>query len=595
MPSRFRMIDDHRQPVAAFSHFLLLSGLLSVCGVIGWPSLLLAAVPTTPEQVGEEGLRRQEERVREQQMLLQPEFDVLQPDREAISFATLPEESPCFVIHDLVLLSEDKDDFAWLRRLVRSYLPHCVGVEGLRRIASRLDARLIERGYVTSRVSLPEQNLSEGILQVQLHVGRVAELRAYKLTERGRRLEDRWLSWRGAFPLGQGEIFNLRDLEQGIEQMNRVPSQTVTAKLRPGIGPDTSVVVIERHASGWRDRLRGGLVLDNSGSAPLGRTQLSAHLAWDNPLGYNDMLNLSFNTNVEQRTADNHSESRGIIYSVPWGYNTFTLSRNDNDYAQIVQGTTARFLSSGNSETEALQWHRTLWRTASLKLGAYASLSTRRARSYLDDVELLVQRRRTTHFELGVTHKQLLRSASIEFELGYRRGVPWRAAQEDLPSATEGGLTLRPRILRWSAQFDRSLQLWRRAMQYSLSVRGQYTDDTTLSIDQFSIGNRYSVRGFDGDAVLLAERGFAVRNDALIPVRLIKAWHTHVLVGVDFGWVGGRSGALLPGDTLAGLAAGLRGGVKSLQFDLILATPLYSPDAFESRRWNPYVSVSYGF
>ncbi len=213
----------------------------------------------------------------------------------------------------------------------------------------------------------------------------------------------------------------------------------------------------------------------------------------------------------------------------------------------------------------------------------------------MNDVELTVQRRRTTHFELGVTYKHLWRGASGEFELGYRRGVPWRGAQEDLPSAAEGGLTLRPHIWTLSAQFDRSLQWWEWPMRYSLAVRAQYTDDTTLSIDHFSIGNRYSVRGFDGDSVLLAERGVTVRNEVQAPIRLIQRWNTHGLIGVDIGWVGGPSAELLAGNTLAGLAAGLRGGVKSLQFELILATPLYSPDAFQSRRWNPYVSLSYGF
>ncbi len=259
MPSPTCIRASPTRPIATLIHTVFISGLLYACGGIVTSNISLAASHAIADGISEEGLRRQEERAREQRLRLKSEVDVLQPDGDRMFFATLPEASPCFAIHDLVLLGADKQGFDWLRRAARPYLPHCVGVEGLRRIATLLDARLINKGYVTSRVSLPEQNLSEGTVQVQLHVGRVSELRAYKLTERGRRLEDRWLSWRGAFPLGRGDIFNLRDLEQGIEQMNRVPSQTVTAKLEPGAAPDTSVVIIERHAGGWRDRLRGGL------------------------------------------------------------------------------------------------------------------------------------------------------------------------------------------------------------------------------------------------------------------------------------------------------------------------------------------------
>ena len=89
-----------------------------------------------------------------------------------------------------------------------------------------------------------------------------------------------------------------------------------------------------------------------------------------------------------------------------------------------------RAASSGDSDTAELKWQHIAVRTASAKAGLYASLSTRKAHSYLDDVELLVQRRQTTFVETGVSFRQLYAGdASLDVELGYRRGMAWFSAQ----------------------------------------------------------------------------------------------------------------------------------------------------------------------
>ncbi|SFB14102.1 hemolysin activation/secretion protein [Collimonas sp. OK607] len=55
------------------------------------------------ERDASEGLRRQEERTREQQMQLQPKADVLSPPTSTKISIDLPVESPCFVIREVTL------------------------------------------------------------------------------------------------------------------------------------------------------------------------------------------------------------------------------------------------------------------------------------------------------------------------------------------------------------------------------------------------------------------------------------------------------------------------------------------------------------
>ena len=229
------------------------------------------------------------------------------------------------------------------------------------------------------------------------------------------------------------------------------------------------------------------------------------------------------------------------------------------------------------------------------KAGLYGAVTTRRANSFLDDVELVVQRRRTTNLEVGLTYRHLFGDASLDMELAYRTGMPWRSAQEDLPGAGEGGLTLRPDIVVFSGAFGKPFTLGGMPFQYVFSLRGQATHAATLSVDQIAIGNRFSVRGFDGESVLLAESGYFIRNELSTPLKLFDGVGSAAYAGIDFGRVWGPSAAALAGDKLAGAVFGVRGQWQHLQFDLALATPLYKPEGFRTQSWNPYLSLTYAF
>lgn len=565
--------------------------LLGCLAAYGW-----AQPAPGPEAAALEGLRRQEERSREQQREIQPKADVLKPAAaRPASPDDLPVEEPCFVVRELRVEGKDWERLSWLADSAQPYLNRCLGVQGLARIAALLDKNLVERGLVTTRVSLPAQNLQQGVLRVNVHVGRVAGIRMVDVPAGP--IQPAWGTWKNAFPVSEGDIVNIRDLEQGVEQMKRLPSQSVTTQLEPGAEPDTSVLVIQRRAGTWRERLRGGITLDNSGGRSLGRAQFSGSFAVDNPLGLNDVASASISTNAEHPSRTHRSQSLGVSYSVPWGYNTFSLSASHSRFAQYVQGTTVRFLSSGSSQAGEARLHRVVWRSSSSKLGVYGAVSLRRAESFLDDVELIVQRRRTANAEAGLSFKHLLQDGWIDFDLAHRRGLGWNA-QEDLVTAAAGGATLRPRLWLLSAGYAKAFHMADRALsvQYSGTLRAQYTPDPTLSIDQMAIGGRHTVRGFDGDSVLIAENGWQLRNEWATPVRLhARLRDTALFVGVDVGKVWGPSDINLAGRKLAGVTVGVRGRLTDTRFQLSLAAPLSRPEGFRTQRVSVYASVSHAF
>jgi hemolysin activation/secretion protein len=112
-------------------------------------------------------------------------------------------------------------------------------------------------------------------------------------------------------------------------------------------------------------------------------------------------------------------------------------------------------------------------------------------------------------------------------------------------------------------------------LTYSAAFRAQNTN-TALYPDQwFSIGNRWTVRGFDGESALSAEKGFFLRNEIGFPI-LDTAQSAYV--GLDFGEVYGYNAVALPGSKLAGLVTGLRGSMaQRMIYEVFAGFSLYKP------------------
>lgn len=102
----------------------------------------------------------------------------------------------------------------------------------------------------------------------------------------------------------------------------------------------------------------------------------------------------------------------------------------------------------------------------------------------------------------------------------------------------------------------------------------------------------YSVRGFDGENVLAADRGWLLRNEL--------GWRPfdnsqEVYIGVDYGEVAGRDSAYLLGTHLGGAAFGLRGSWRWLAYDVFASTYWDKPAGFITQRTTTGFNISIGF
>ena len=140
----------------------------------------------------------------------------------------------------------------------------------------------------------------------------------------------------------------------------------------------------------------------------------------------------------------------------------------------------------------------------------------RKSDNYIDDTEIEVQRRRTGGWELGLNHREYLGASTLDMNLAYRRGT---GAFRAMPAPEEdfGEGTSRMQVITADAQWLIPFQLGAQRPLYRQLAR-QWNRTPLAPQDRFSIGGRYTVRGFDGELTLMGERGWVLRNEIGLPV-----------------------------------------------------------------------------
>ncbi|MBR8210625.1 ShlB/FhaC/HecB family hemolysin secretion/activation protein [Burkholderia cenocepacia] len=506
----------------------------------------------------------------------------------AETYPQLPSEQPCFRIDRFALDVPDSladtaksagasglpmDRFAFAREWLAHYAGQCVGKQGVDMIVKGLSREILARGYITTRVLLPEQDLKTGTLKLALIPGVIRHVRFADEKLRG--------TWKTAFPTGDGEVLNLRDLEQGLEQMKRVTSQDVSMQIVPADQPGESDVVLDvKRGKPWTVVAS----IDNSGTRATGRLQGNLSIGIDNPLGLNDVFNVGVSQDLEFGDKRLGSHGWNGFYSIPWGYWTATIAAYTNTYYQQIAGVNQTFVASGNSKTLDFKLARVLLRSQNDVFGGYVRLSRRFGESFIEDTEITQQRRNNTVIEFGLTDRYYFDGAQFDGTLAYRQGVGGLGARDDILAA-DGGPTYRYRMAVLDANLSVPFVIAKQSFRYVTSVHGQYTGNTLYYIDDLTIGSRYTVRGFDGETMLAAARGLYWRNELQMP---IGQTGQAIYAGLDYGRVWGPQPVVLVGTQLAGAVIGVKGSVATrfggYGYDLFTGTPVYKPSGFPTAR-----------
>ena len=543
----------------------------------------------TDQQAPAQELLRQQEReraLREQQETT-PDVRLSRPVQAAPD--RLPaNETPCFPIHSIRLDGDDASAFQWaLQAADRSDDPatgHCVGTGGINVVMRRVQNAIVARGYVTTRVLAKPQDLHTGVLTLTVVPGRIRAIRFAP------GIDARAVSWRDALPSRPGDLLNLRDIEQALENLKRVPTVVADIQIAPAEGNDvqpgeSDLVIVWKQSA----PARVAVSLDDSGSEATGKLQATVTLSLDNLLTRNDL----FYVNLGQAVFDGGgrgTRSDTFHYDVPYGNWLLAADAGGYTYHQTVAGYATNYVYGGTSDNADVKLSRLLYRNATIKAGGYVRAWERDSNNFIDDTEVLVQRRRQGGWEAGLTYKQFLGAATLDADVAYRRGTGAFGALHAPEELFNEG-TSRPQIITADAQLTLPFQLGDQYFRYIGSWRAQWSQTPLVPQDCFAIGGRYTVRGFDGELSLTGDHGWLIRNDLGWTV----GGGQELYLGADVGHVGGAVTQQELGQTLAGAVIGLRGGWHGLTWDAFVGVPIAKPMGFQTYSPTTGFSLSWSY
>ncbi|EKG36304.1 Hemolysin activator protein precursor [Pseudomonas syringae pv. avellanae str. ISPaVe013] len=552
---------------------------------------LLASTVAHAAGPEEELLRQQDrERALRDQLETRPDVRLQSPTLDEGGSRLPAKETPCFAIEDIRLIGEASEQFQWALKAANpkddSAVGRCLGGAGINMTMKRMQNAIIEAGYVTTRVLAEAQDLNSGVLVLTIVPGRIREIRFAEGTSRRANL------W-NAMPANPGDLLNLRDIEQALENFKRVPTAEADIQITPARAADAkpgeSDVVIK-----WSQQFpaRVSLSLDNSGSKTTGKYQGNVSLSLDNLLSLNDLFYASLNHDLGGGESGRRgSDGNTFHYSLPFGYWQLAFTTSEYNYEQSVAGTTQTYQYRGESRNNDLRLSRLLYRDAVRKTTAWGGLWTRSSENFIDDTEIGNQDRRMAGWQFGLDHREFIGASILDLGVAYRRGTGAHDSLE-APEDALGAGTSRSQIITADAQLQVPFALSDQRLRYIGSWRSQWNRTPLVPQDRFSIGGRYSVRGFDGENILSADRGWTLRNELGLA---LGQTGQELYTGIDYGEVSGQASEFLIGKRLAGAVIGVRGGYKGLSYDWSVGTPLKKPDGFETANVTTAFTVIWSF
>ncbi|MDG6400612.1 ShlB/FhaC/HecB family hemolysin secretion/activation protein [Pseudomonas quasicaspiana] len=460
------------------------------------PAYVLAATPGEQDLIRD----RQDRLLEEQRRRLDDLKDL--PGKQSVPVAaSTAEEGRCFTIQRIELKGADSLSAADRNRLLEPYLGRCLGVAQLNELLKVITNHYIDRGLVTTRAYLTQQDLSEGDLQVLVVEGNLEKLRIDDASG----LSERELAM--TFPGQEGRLVNLREIEQMVDQLNRLPSNNAQMELMPGQQVGGSDVVVKNTSQKpWRATLSR----NNDGQRSTGEQQWGAGLEWDSPLGFADQFGLR---GGHDAISDHQQTSRNglLSYSLPWGWWTFSYSYSVNEYRSVAKAERFSFKQTGDSQNHQFRAERVIHRDALSKTSLSTGLAHLRTNNYIEDSKLALSSNRLTEAQFGINHGRRVGSAFVNLDLGLQQGIGALDAQGN-GHPGPGEPDARYRKYTGTLSYLQPFQLWGEKLTFSSLATGQRSEDVLFSPQRTSLGGSSSVRGYKNQ-FLSGDSGGYWRNE----------------------------------------------------------------------------------
>ncbi len=401
-----------------------------------------------------------------------------------------------------------------------------------------------DRGYIAVHVTLPEQELANGVVRLE-----VTETRIGHIKIQGNKFFDETNIRRSMPALREGQSPDITDVSGSLKLANENPAKKVNLQLQ---SIDQENEIDAKLAVTDDKPWKVGVTLDNTGDDHTGRFRTGFLFQDANVFNRDHLLTLQYITSTSQ---PDHVSIYGMGYHIPF-YSLESSLDFIGAYSNVDSGTLSvssnNLQVSGKGTILGLHYNQNLARIGNYEHKLTLGLDYR---AYINNVafgSIQLGSNVTVHpLSLTYAGTWTLEKTNAGFYLGVSRNLPGLGEgdrdTEEYFEKVRDGAPVGYNILRFGANIVYSFgNDW----QTRVVVNGQYTDNPLVPGEQFGLGGASSVRGFD-ERVIADDRGISGSIELYSPnlAKLISmsGAQCRALVFYDMGYISEINP--LPGET----------------------------------------------
>ena len=415
----------------------------------------------------------------------------LAPKAENAAGVPNPHE-PKFAIRKIEILGVTRLSSEEMRQLASRYENRALGVSDINVLMEAITRAYVKKGYITTRVYLPEQDIRGGTLQLKVIEGRLESF-STSTVKRSQIAT--------AFPTRSGNIIRLPDLEQGMDQLERASSVHPKIELLPGSKEGTSIVALSS-TNTFPVHLAFGV--DNLGNPITGEWRWLAESGVDNLLRINDVWQASYQHS-------DHSNAVAGSQILPFRWWTLTTSAS---YAQYNEALAPDLVLTNRATTFSERLEQVLFRNTqhqfAFSLGFDWTQTTREALG-----EFLAPTR-SSSFSAVLSDSWQIPNHFLSAAIIYQEGFPIFGAHEDPSGLPREAPHAEFQLVKLAMSYYDTAHKF---VTWRSDLIAQYGFEGLLSEQQLYLSDPFALRGWN-QITVAADTGLVWRNELILRLAL---------------------------------------------------------------------------
>jgi hemolysin activation/secretion protein len=379
----------------------------------------------------------------------------------------------CVPISIIIVEGVSKLSEKEIEKTTAPFKNRCLTAAMIENLLRQITALYHAKGFITSRAALkmPQEFTRDGILEIVVTEGWIEKI-IFNEQMTNDRIQSR-------MALGHlvDEKLNIRDIDNAVEQINRLSSQNATMQIEPGSSVGASVIAVRTRP---KDRVHISLNYHDEGKDLNDRATLTPVLLLENPFALNDQLRIS-HSRKDNDGSRRYERSNAASYTFPYAFWLFDLSFSESEYLSTITGGAATFKSSGFVETESLNANRLLFRDQRQKTSLNLGVERRKNKSFINETLIEVASHKVSNAKLGFSYFRYIDSGFVSFDINAKRGVGWFGADDEKEHIENNEPHKRFKLYNMRSYITKELSFFR----LSADIYVQYSKDELLSSEQF--------------------------------------------------------------------------------------------------------------